>query len=68
MKNPVAKHMHKTSRSSAMVDRKKQSKIDPDLEVEMMVFDELLDPSIGSDGQVRELEDGLEETHKENWY
>lgn len=32
MKNPVAKHMYKTSRSSVMVNRKKQSKIDPDME------------------------------------
>jgi len=32
MKNPVAKHMYKTSRSSVMVNRKKQSKIGPDME------------------------------------
>lgn len=48
MKNPVAKHMHKTSRSSVMVDRKKQSKIDPDMEEAMMQLDELLDQPINS--------------------
>lgn len=48
MKNPVAKHMHKTSRSSVMVDKKKQSKIDPDMEEAMMQLDELLDQPINS--------------------
>lgn len=63
MKNPVAKHMHKTSRSSVMVDRKKQSKIDPDMEEEMM----LLDQSSDSDSRVHELEDKMTEISKENW-
>lgn len=63
MKNPVAKHMHKTSRSSVMVDRKKQSKIDPDMEEAMM----LLDQSSDSDSRVHELEDKVTETFKENW-
>lgn len=63
MKNPVAKHMYKTSRSSVMVDRKKQSKIDPDMEEAMM----LLDQSSDSDSRVHELEDKVTETFKENW-
>lgn len=63
MKNPVAKHMHKTSRSSVMVNRKKQSKIDPDIEAEMM----LLDQSSDSDSRVHELEDKVTEILEENW-
>lgn len=67
MKNPVAKHMHKTSRSSVMVDRKKQSKIDPDTEEVMMILDELLDQSIDLDSRVHELEDKVTEILEENW-
>lgn len=67
MKNPVAKHMHKTSRSSVMVNRKKQSKIDPDMEDAMMQFDELLDQPTDSDSRVHELEDKVTEILEENW-
>lgn len=67
MKNPVAKHMYKTSRSSVMVDRKKQSKIDPDMEEAMMLLDELLDQSSDSDSRVHELEDKVTEILEENW-
>jgi len=67
MKNPVAKYMHKTSRSSVMADRKKQSKIDPDMEEAMMLLDELLDQSSDSDSRVHELEDKVTEIPEENW-